>query len=76
MVQMEFAWLNLIGQVVSEKMFENNGHIHVHVLGRDRQQEHNSSDNLVIGCNFFQLNDFETHFSPFKRKGKFDIVIK
>ena len=62
----------LIGQVVSdsEKMFENNGHIHVYSPGAGADNPLGSNSfhkhtikypvNLVISCKFFQINDFLT----------------
>ena len=52
----------LIGQVVSEKMFETNGHINVYSpragvdnpLGLNFFHEHRYSVNLVICCKFSQ----------------------
>ena len=62
--------LALIGHVVSEKMFENNGHIHVYSpeagaynsLGQLIFQNLKSSVNLVICCKNFPVNYYVTVF--------------
>ena len=63
----------LIGQAVSEKMFENHGHVRVYITGRGADNhmgvnlffyQHKSSVSLHLS---FPLNDIVSYFSNSNR---------